>query len=422
MPSPTTKQDTFAVPPIQRWLYMASLMLAGEAIFLLPYMRKSFQTSLEEVFRVSSTELGLLSSMFGILALVCYFPGGWLADRISARRLLSFSLISTGLGGFFMLTIPSFTQMLALHAVWGITSILTFWAALLKATRLWGGADTQGASFGLLEGGRGAVAALMGTIATVAFAVATETGTTRDGLTAVILVYTAAPLIAGIVIWFVVPDDTPQIEETQKKEKPGEPSHLYRAMRIPEVWLMAAIIFLAYLIYTGSYYFPAYAERGLGESKLFGAQLGTFRDWLRPVAAIAAGFIADRIKITRALSIAFAVLIVLYGSLWLTPSAFTTFHLLFAQVAVISIALFALRGIYFALLGECHIPIALTGITIGIVSAIAYTPDIFAHLISGWFLDTYSGGEGFRYFFGFLAVMAVVGYGLVRVVHRRVHA
>ena len=72
-------------------------------------------------------------------------------------------------------------------------------------------------------------------------------------------------------------------------------------------------------------------------------------------------------------------------------------------------------------MGECRIPIALTGITIGIVSAIAYTPDIFAHLISGWFLDTYPGGEGFRYYFGFLAIMAVVGYGLVRVVHRRVH-
>lgn len=400
---------------------MASLMLAGEAIFLLPYMRKSFQTSLEDVFQVSSTELGLLSSMFGILALACYFPGGWLADRVSARRLLSFSLVSTGLGGFFMLIIPSFNQMLALHAFWGITSILTFWAALLKATRLWGSADTQGASFGLLEGGRGAVAALMGTIATVAFAIATQTGTTQDGLIAVILVYTGAPLIAGIVIWFVIPDDTPEIEETHKKQSSSEPSLLHRAVRIPEVWLMAAIIFLAYLLYTGSYYFPAYAERGLGESKLFGAQLGTFRDWLRPVAAIAAGFIADRIKITRALSIAFAVIIVLYGSLWLTPSPVITYHLLFAQVAIISIALFALRGIYFALMGECRIPIALTGITIGIVSAIAYTPDIFAHLISGWFLDTYPGGEGFRYYFGFLAIMAVVGYGLVRVVHRRVH-
>ena len=65
----------------QRWLFLASLMLAGESIYMLVYMRKTFQTSMEQVFQVSATEIGLLNSMFGILALACYFPGGWLADR-----------------------------------------------------------------------------------------------------------------------------------------------------------------------------------------------------------------------------------------------------------------------------------------------------------------------------------------------------
>lgn len=394
-------------------------MLAGEAIYLLPYIRKTFQTSLEEVFQVSSTELGFLSSMFGILALICYFPGGWLADRFSARRLLTLSLFATGAGGLFMLTIPSFNQMLILHAFWGITSILTFWAALLKATRLWGTANTQGATFGLLEGGRGAIAAIMATIAFVAFASATATGTTRDGLTAVIWVYTAAPLLAGLVVWFVIPDGA-EFTVSFEEAKTDNPSVFQRAIRTPEVWLMAGVIFLAYLIYTGTYYFPAYAERGLGESKLFGAQLGTFRDWLRPVAAILAGLIADRIGISRGISIGFAALAAFYGSLWLIPSNMSSYQLLFAQVAIISIMLFGLRGIYFALMGQCGIPIALTGTTVGIVSVIAYTPDIFAHLISGWFMDSYAGGDGIRYYFGFLAMVACFGFGLIRVLHDRV--
>ncbi|HAA93136.1 MAG TPA: MFS transporter, partial [Rhodospirillaceae bacterium] len=345
-------------------------MLAGEAIFLLPYMRKTFQTSLEEVFHVSSMELGYLSSMFGILALLCYFPGGWLADRISTRRLLSFSLIATGSGGLVMLTIPTYPQMLALHAFWGVTSILTFWAALLKATRMWGTPETQGTSFGLLEGGRGATAALMATLATAAFAAANGNTDPRAGLVAVIWVYSAAPLLAGIVVWFLLSDETP---EREVKNGVGK-DLLRRAFSTPEVWFMAGIIFIAYLIFTGSYYFPAYAERGLGESKVFGAQLGTFRDWLRPFAAIVAGLIADRIGVSRGIAIGFAVLAVLYGSLWAVPSSASSYQLLFAQVAVIAIMLFALRGIYFALMEECRIPLALTGITIGLVSALAYTP------------------------------------------------
>ncbi len=394
---------------------MASLMLAGEAIFLLPYMRKTFQTSLEEVFRISSFELGFLSSMFGLLALACYLPGGWLADRISVRRLLSFSLIATGAGGLVMLAIPTYPLMLALHAFWGVTSILTFWAALLKATRLWGTSETQGTSFGLLEGGRGATAAVMATLATTAFAFAGGDANPRAGLVAVIYVYTGAPLLSGIIVWFLLAEDPP-MRGTAKSSAEGL---LRRALTTPKVWFMAGIIFFAYLIFTGSYYFPAYAERGLGESKLFGAQLGTFRDWLRPIAAIFAGLIADKIGVTRGITIGFSTLALLYGSLWAVPSSASSYQLLFAQVAVISVMLFALRGIYFALMEECRIPLALTGISIGLVSMIAYTPDIFSHLIAGWFLDTHAGAEGFRYFFGFLATMATVGLALILTLNRR---
>jgi nitrate/nitrite transporter NarK len=401
--------------PWQRWLTLASLMLAGEAIFMLPYMRKTFQTSLEEVFHISSTELGFLNAAFGILALICYFPGGWLADRFSARRLLTFSLLATGAGGLFMLSIPSYPQLLALHAFWGVTAILTFWAALIKATRMWGDDDTQGMSFGLLEGGRGAVAALLATIAAAAFAAAIQDGTARDGLTAVLIVYTAAPMLAGIAVWLLVPETA----QERAEDREGTAIELLRhAIALPQVWFIAAIIFLAYLAYTGSYYFPAYAERGLGADKTFGATLGAFRDWLRPVAAIAAGLIADRIGIARSIAIGFSALALLYASLWLGVPASGETTLLLAQVAAISLLLFGLRGIYFALMGECRIPMGLTGITVGIVSVIAYTPDIFAHLVAGWFLDSYAGGAGFRYYYGVLAGVALLGLSVTLALRR----
>ncbi|MEL7048431.1 MAG: MFS transporter, partial [Pseudomonadota bacterium] len=88
---------------VSRWIYLFSLMLAGESIYMLPYLRKSFQTSMEEAYAVNAVELGLINGMFGIIALVCYLPGGWLADRFSARQLLIVSLTATGLGGFAML-------------------------------------------------------------------------------------------------------------------------------------------------------------------------------------------------------------------------------------------------------------------------------------------------------------------------------
>jgi len=400
---------------------MAGLVLAGESIYMLPYMRKTFQTSMEQVFQLNSTDVGLLNTMFGILAVACYFPSGWLADRFSARRLLTLSLVATSSGGFLMLTYPSYPWLLTIHAFWGITSILTFWAALIKATRNWGKPDQQGRSFGLLDAGRGAIAAILASLATGAFAYA---GSTEEGLRNVLLVYAIAPLVAGGIIWFVIPDQmherSPKSVPIQQEEKQSLFMRVKHALLIPEVWLLAVIIFAAYLLFLGTYDFPAFAERTYDRSKTFGAALGSIRDWMRPIAALGAGFLADRIRASRTVGGAFVLLVITFGSLFLVGPATGGIWLLWAQVLTAGLAVFALRGIYFAMLEEIRIPMHLTGITVGIVSFIGFAPDVFAHYLSGWFVDSFDGTLGYRYYFGFLGGVAVVGLlATVSVVGRR---
>lgn len=387
---------------------MGSLMLAGESIYMLPYLRKSFQTSMEASFGLTSFEVGTLNALFGLLALICYLPGGWLADRVSARRLLTLSLIATGLGGLYMATLPGYAGLLIVHAFWGIFSILTFWAALIKATRLWSEAGAQGRAFGLLDGGRGLVGALLASAAALVFGLAADA---EQGLVWVIALYSAASVGAGIAVWFVVPDDH---ETFSSHRSPDRDRHVFDSiamtLKLPAVWLMALIIFCAYYMYLGSYDFPAYAERGFDRSKEFGAWLGAFRDWLRPVAAIAAGFIADRVSPSRAISGCFAMLVFGWGSLALVPPDASILSVLWVQVAATSLAVFALRGIYYALLEESAVPMHLTGVAVGTVSMIGYTPDIFAHLVSGWLVDNHPGVSGYRIHFAFMAGLSAVGF------------
>lgn len=393
--------------PPHRLLFMGSLILAGESIYMLPYLRKSFQTSMEATFGLSSLEVGTLNALFGILALVCYLPGGWLADRVSARRLLTVSLIGTGAGGLYMASVPGYVGLLAVHAFWGVFGILTFWAALIKAVRLWSGSDEQGRAFGVLDGGRGVVGAGLGSIAAACFAMS---ATVEAGLVAVILIYSAASIVAGIAVWFAVPDDH---ESFTGQHSDGGRLHVLdsigRTVRRSEVWLITAIIFCAYFSFLGTYEFPAYAERGFGRSKEFGAWLGAFRDWLRPAAAIIAGIIADRVSASKAIKVGFGVLILSYASLSLLPPALTPNVLLWTQVTATALAVFALRGIYYALLEESRIPMHLTGIAVGTISMFAYTPDIFAPLLAGWLVDSSPEVLGYRRYFGFLAVVAAIG-------------
>ena len=57
------------------------------------------------------------------------------------------------------------------------------------------------------------------------------------------------------------------------------------------------------------------------------------------------------------------------------------FLLLLVNSIVINSVYYALRGIYFALLEEAAIPSALTGTATGLISLVAYTPDVFVPVL-----------------------------------------
>ena len=72
-------------------------------------------------------------------------------------------------------------------------------------------------------------------------------------------------------------------------------------------------------------------------------------------------------------------------------------------------AVFALRGIYFALLQETKTQLEITGTTVGIVSFMGFTPEIFFGSISGRILDAAPGIQGHHNYFLFLTAISVVG-------------
>lgn len=60
-------------------------ILSGGAgtIYFLPYMRSSYYDVMIEGLKLTNTQLGQISSMYGIFTILCYLPGGWLPDFTS---------------------------------------------------------------------------------------------------------------------------------------------------------------------------------------------------------------------------------------------------------------------------------------------------------------------------------------------------
>ena len=72
---------------------MLALIVAGEAVFFLPFvLPRVFRSTLLEVFQLTNLQLGIAFSVYGAVAMLAYFLGGPLADRFSARKMMAFAL------------------------------------------------------------------------------------------------------------------------------------------------------------------------------------------------------------------------------------------------------------------------------------------------------------------------------------------
>ncbi len=391
----------------RRWLVMACLCLSGGIIFLLPFLREVYYIPLQKALGLTNTQLGVLMSVFGAVSLLTYFPGGWLADRVSPRKLISFSLLATGLAGFAFASFPSYPLSIAIHGFWGMTCSLTFWGAMIKATRNWAPAAEQGRAFGILEGGRG-IAELAGS--TALLAVFAGLGGGKPGLARVIILFSVIDVLLAVMAWFTLvdsgqygrsrPDNGPKIELKQ----------MLLVLRMPAVWLMSVVILAAYSAYWGAYFFTPYATDVFLMSVVFGGAIGVGKMWIKPFAALGAGFLADRVGVARTVAWSFGILIPSFAVFTLTPGNPKLVAILVVNTAVASLAIFALRGIYFALLEEGGIPLAVTGTAAGLMSAVGFTPDVFMPLLGGVLLDRYPGAPGYRYLFGFIVILCALGF------------
>ena len=403
---------------MQRIIQIVVLILAGEMIFSLPFhTSRFFRPTFLDVFGFSNTNLGDMFAVYGITAMLAYFPGGVIADRYSARKLLTLSLTLTAAGGLYMATIPTGISMALLYGYWGVTSILLFWAAVLKATREWGGDLSQGKAFGILDGGRGLAAAAVAVLAVtfmasfmpadVALATPEEQ---RTAFRNVILLYSATTAAIGFLTWFLLPDTGP---DSSSSSLGTSMNGAFTALGRPIVWAKAGIIICAYCGYKGLDNLSLYAVQVLGMNEVEGARLFAYASYLRPVAAVVAGILADRFIASRMIGLMFIVLVISFGLLSFAMPASAWLPIIYANIFVSVFAVFAIRGIYYALLQETRTPPHLTGTTVGIMSFVGYTPEIFFAPIAGRILDAAPGLPGHQNYFLFLATISLLGLAIV---------
>lgn len=384
--------------------YGTLLLLATGAgiIFQLPYIRETFYVPIQNAMNLTNEQMGLLSAGYAPMATVSYFIGGIVADKFSARKLLTFSFIATGGLGFWFSTFPGYEISRIIFVLMGISTIITYWSACIKATRMLGDSSEQGRLFGLQEGLRGILNAVLVFGMTAAFV---SFSNEIEGASATVKVCSGVCIIIGILNYIF-------IEDTKAEEQTESMIDIFKGMVkvlfIPRVWVLIAIVFTAYSVYGLIGYINTFAIKYYGLSAASGATLGGIRYLVQGVGGIIGGFLADkmnsRIKVIGIgavlLAISFAVYIVL-------PSDAVYLNAVIVNFMLGLFFIYAVRSQYFAVIDDAGIPVNLTGRVSGIVSCLGYTPDLFMYTLVGSWMDTY-GRAGFDMTWAYAVVCAIL--------------
>ena len=377
----------------------------------MPYvLARIFRPTFLEVFDLSNLDLGTLFSTYGFVAFFSYIFGGALADKYSPRKLLSYSLISTSLGGIFMMSYPSYYLMQLLFAYWGFTTVFLFWAPMIKATSIVGGLKKQGQTFSFLDAGRGVVASSIGLIGVLIFSFVVvgdiSDSSIQEKQDAFRYVIGASSIIVFITGVFVHSSLKIKVNDNAKI---GNINDMKKLMKSRSVVLIGLLILTAYMGYKITDIYSLYASEIMLFDEIDAAKVGAYQQYLRPLACISIALFADKSGNINVIIGGFIIMLI--GAILFSTGVIVAGlnSLFILSLMIVAIGTYTIRGLYFSILRNGNISISLIGTAIGLVSIIGYTPDIFATPLYGYLLDTYEGIKGHQFIYLILALSSLIG-------------
>lgn len=387
----------------RKWVTLALCGVAGSVIYKMPYLRETYYAAMQEATGVTNAQLGMLMSIYGLVNFILYLPSGWVADRFSARKLMVFSLVVTGITGLYYATFPSYGIILALHALWAVTTVFTFWSVCVRIIRELGDSKEQGKLYGLWYLGKGATSAIVGFISVPIFS---KFGEGVGGLRATIIFYSIITIITGILCWFLIPDDKLEGEKSNFRF-----SDMKTVFKMPAMWVAGIVTFCMWSIYIGFGMVTPYLTDvfQMGESKV--ALASILRAYiLFAVGGLVGGRLADKCKSrTRFMIYAFIGMIVFTTVYIVLPGESGMVMAALINMVALGSFIYCANAVFFSLIDEVDVPMKATGTAAGLMSMLTYFPEIYSYTMVGKMVDNTPGIGGYRNVFIFMLACAVVG-------------
>jgi len=411
----------FAINNKNRWFFLIIVCMGMTGIFGVPYLTRGFYNVFQDAMGFNHSQIGNLMSTYGVLSMLLFLPGGWLADSFSIRKLLAYSFIVSGLLGGVILVNATYETLLVVYAVFAITSSMVFFPAMLKFVRLLGTSAEQGTLYGFKESFYGVFGVIVGL---VVIRINVLTGSDLAAYRWLVILYSALCLLAGFLLLLLMKEEVrdSSVGARHKVDR----AVLMTLLKTKELWLVTFSVMSCFIVYCSITYTSPYLVEVFGIPNSLASQLGIFRQYVAPIfMCILFGRIADKrgssIKLVMETLILMGISVLLFMQVPVEPEL-----IVLAVVTMGALTLFStgVRGIYYAQIDEAALPLEYTGTVIGILSIVAFSPDAFYYAFMGKIIDHYTAlGQvikGYRIVFGFSATFAFIGVAVGLLLIRQV--
>ena len=389
------------------------MMLSMNTIYVLPYLSYQFYTPLQEAMGLIGREAdyGRLLNLYGIANVLLYLPGGWVADRFDAKKLLVFSMVATGALGIWESFFPSYALLTVIYIMFAVTTVLTYWSSSVKCINIIAG-DEQGGMFGMLEAGRGVVGILITSLFVFLY-------TKFQSMFGVVFSCGVIMVLVGVALAIFMPNTA---QEGASNTTLAASMKAYgKAFSNPTTYLLAGMIFTGSLVLAACSYFAPYLERVIEVDQ---NTVLIFQNYNRLicqiVAAGLAAFLASKMgRSTRPIIYAGILLLISCIVLCFFPGQAGMMIPVLIIMILVTIGVCVYRALYYAVVDESGCPTNTVGSIIGIASILGFCPDMFFTTLCGSWLDKF-GNDAFKMIFGCCIAASVLGLVCAIISDRRI--
>lgn len=412
----------------QKWFKLIVLILGGGTVYKLAYLKDAFYVPMQQYMHLTNAQIGNALSINGTISSFGFIASIYLADRFSKKILLPIGLIGTGCIGLYLSTFPGYYGILMVWAALSIFNDMIYWPVLLKSVRLLGDENEQGRMFGFLEAGRGVIDTVVAFSALGIFALL---GKGAAGLRGAILFYSITVIVVGIVSYFLLEHDKIVVKDKSENASGNKVAfqNMIKALKMPQIWLVAFTIFSVYSVYCGLTYFIPFLKDIYGLPVTLVGAYGIINQYgLKMVGGPIGGYLADKKckSASKYLRASFIVVIVAMITIIMMPHRSMSVYAGMTMTLGFGAIIFAMRAVFFAPMEEIGVPREMTGAAMSLGSFIGYAPAMFCYSIYGNILDKTPGLDGYRHVFMLMAAFAIMGFVissiLVSIVNKRKQA